>query len=147
MVKNLLLFFFFFTVIFIYAENNFSENEVSFIKNNYKILKKNEFTYKVNYNFKKASFDELSFLGFFTLKLYQFFISSQDKETCIFHPHCSLYAQIAINKYGIVKGGIMSSSRVLRCNGFGGSYYTHIAPDGKIIDPTERNYLWKKLKY
>jgi hypothetical protein len=35
---------------------------------------------------------------------------------CRFYPSCSEYAIQAINKYGIIKGGLMGSWRILRCN-------------------------------
>jgi len=37
---------------------------------------------------------------------------------CRFHPTCSTYGIQAIQKYGIVKGGIKTIWRVLRCNPF-----------------------------
>ncbi len=35
---------------------------------------------------------------------------------CRFYPSCSEYGVQAITKYGIIKGGLMTSWRVLRCN-------------------------------
>lgn len=35
---------------------------------------------------------------------------------CRFYPSCSEYSARAIDKYGIIKGGIKSIWRVLRCN-------------------------------
>lgn len=35
---------------------------------------------------------------------------------CRFYPTCSEYSILAINKYGVIKGGIMSAWRLLRCN-------------------------------
>lgn len=35
---------------------------------------------------------------------------------CKFHPTCGEYAYQAIEKYGIIKGGIKAFWRVLRCN-------------------------------
>lgn len=35
---------------------------------------------------------------------------------CRFYPSCSEYGVQAITKYGIIKGGVMTSWRVLRCN-------------------------------
>ena len=35
---------------------------------------------------------------------------------CRFRPTCSEYSIQAINKYGIIKGGMLSLWRVLRCN-------------------------------
>lgn len=37
---------------------------------------------------------------------------------CRFYPTCSDYAVQAVEKYGVVKGGIKAFWRVLRCNPF-----------------------------
>jgi uncharacterized protein len=37
---------------------------------------------------------------------------------CRFQPTCSEYAIQAINKYGLIRGGIKACWRVLRCNPF-----------------------------
>lgn len=37
---------------------------------------------------------------------------------CRFKPTCSEYAYTAIEKYGIIKGGLMALWRVLRCHPF-----------------------------
>lgn len=35
---------------------------------------------------------------------------------CRFYPSCSEYTIQAIDKYGIIKGGLMGSWRIMRCN-------------------------------
>jgi hypothetical protein len=35
---------------------------------------------------------------------------------CRFHPTCSEYAIQAIEKYGVIKGGLKAAWRVVRCN-------------------------------
>ncbi|MFH1112149.1 MAG: membrane protein insertion efficiency factor YidD [Patescibacteria group bacterium] len=35
---------------------------------------------------------------------------------CRFHPSCSEYTYQAIDKYGVVKGGIISIKRISRCH-------------------------------
>ena len=35
---------------------------------------------------------------------------------CRYHPTCSTYSKQALAKYGVIKGGILSAWRVLRCN-------------------------------
>lgn len=35
---------------------------------------------------------------------------------CRFYPHCSEYGYQAIDKYGVIKGGLMATWRVIRCN-------------------------------
>lgn len=37
---------------------------------------------------------------------------------CRFHPSCSEYSIQAIEKYGILKGGLKACWRILRCNPF-----------------------------
>jgi len=37
---------------------------------------------------------------------------------CRFQPTCSDYAYMAIEKYGVVRGGLMGAWRVARCNPF-----------------------------
>lgn len=39
-------------------------------------------------------------------------------NTCRFYPSCSHYSYQAIYKYGVIRGGIMASWRILRCNPF-----------------------------
>jgi len=50
------------------------------------------------------------------IKFYQRAISPSLPHTCRFYPTCSNYSIEAIKKYGILKGGLMSVWRVLRCN-------------------------------
>lgn len=35
---------------------------------------------------------------------------------CRFYPTCSEYGVVAISKYGVIKGGLMTAWRILRCN-------------------------------
>ncbi|HMB25865.1 MAG TPA: membrane protein insertion efficiency factor YidD [Patescibacteria group bacterium] len=35
---------------------------------------------------------------------------------CRFHPTCSEYGYQAVKKYGVIKGGLKATWRVLRCN-------------------------------
>ena len=37
---------------------------------------------------------------------------------CRFYPSCSEYSIQAISKYGIIKGGLKSAWRIVRCNPF-----------------------------
>lgn len=63
-------------------------------------------------------------LAVIVIKIYQKTISFDHGMLKIFYPHgfcrfnpsCSEYGVQAITKYGIIKGGLMTSWRVLRCN-------------------------------
>jgi uncharacterized protein len=43
---------------------------------------------------------------------------SMPPNSCRFYPTCSHYGYQAIYKYGVIKGSIMATWRVLRCNPF-----------------------------
>jgi putative membrane protein insertion efficiency factor len=49
---------------------------------------------------------------------YRNFISPLTPPSCRYIPTCSEYAVIAIDKYGVKKGGIMAIKRILRCHPF-----------------------------
>jgi hypothetical protein len=53
------------------------------------------------------------------IRLYQMTLSRiLPANTCRFYPSCSHYGYQAIYKYGVVKGGLKATWRVLRCNPF-----------------------------
>lgn len=50
------------------------------------------------------------------IRLYQLTISRGLPEgTCRFYPTCSHYSYEAIAKYGVFRGGFLSTKRILRC--------------------------------
>ena len=54
------------------------------------------------------------------IRLYQKIpISTHSK--CRYTPTCSEYMIIAIERFGVIKGGILGIKRIIRCNPFGGS--------------------------
>jgi putative membrane protein insertion efficiency factor len=48
--------------------------------------------------------------------VYQKLISPMLLPSCRFYPSCSTYARLALKKYGIMKGGILSLMRILKCH-------------------------------
>ena len=53
------------------------------------------------------------------IRFYQKTISrAMPADTCRFYPSCSHYGYQAIYKYGALKGSVMATVRVLRCNPF-----------------------------
>ncbi len=50
------------------------------------------------------------------LRAYMRFISPALPARCRYHPTCSAYAEQAILRYGILRGGILAGWRLLRCN-------------------------------
>jgi len=59
----------------------------------------------------------------FTLPIifYQYIISPMLGPRCRYLPTCSTYCKEAIEKHGILRGILLSSLRILRCNPLGGS--------------------------
>ena len=50
------------------------------------------------------------------IKIYQRFISPFFPSSCKFSPSCSKYGIEALNKYGAIKGSLLTIKRILRCN-------------------------------
>ena len=51
------------------------------------------------------------------IRFYQKFISGPTCH-CRYFPTCSQYGIEAIEKYGVLKGGLLTAWRILRCNPF-----------------------------
>ncbi|WP_198009682.1 membrane protein insertion efficiency factor YidD [Atopobium sp. oral taxon 810] len=54
----------------------------------------------------------------FIIGFYRRFISPLLPDACIYSPTCSEYAMVAIERYGVLKGGWLALRRILRCNPF-----------------------------
>lgn len=52
------------------------------------------------------------------IELYRKFVSPVLPPTCRFHPSCSHYAQEAISRLGLFRGGSLAIWRLLRCHPF-----------------------------
>lgn len=50
------------------------------------------------------------------IRFYSRFVSPALPPRCKYHPSCSAYAVGAIERYGILRGLVLSTWRVLRCN-------------------------------
>lgn len=57
------------------------------------------------------------------IKFYKTAISPHLPRACRYTPTCSVYAQQAIQKHGVIKGVILATKRILKCNPWGGSGY------------------------
>jgi uncharacterized protein len=56
--------------------------------------------------------------GIALIAAYRRFLSPLLPPSCRFTPSCSLYTLQAIEKYGLLKGGLMGARRLLRCHPF-----------------------------
>jgi len=57
-------------------------------------------------------------LGLILVRAYQLLVSPVLGPTCRFEPTCSAYTYQAIDRYGLVKGGLFGLRRILRCHPF-----------------------------
>ncbi|MBW1887403.1 MAG: membrane protein insertion efficiency factor YidD [Deltaproteobacteria bacterium] len=53
-----------------------------------------------------------------TIKGYRKFISPAFPSSCIYNPTCSVYAETAIKRYGVIRGLKLATLRLLRCHPF-----------------------------
>ena len=84
---------------------------------------------KILKNFYQMSKHLLKFwksLFILPIKTYQLIVSPMLPNTCRHLPTCSDYTIEAINTYGVFKGILKGSARILRCNPFGSSGYDPI---------------------
>lgn len=77
---------------------------------------------------------ELKLAAIGLIRLYQKFISSQDKPACNFHPTCSRFGMACIQEYGVLRGILLTADRLLRCNGSQAAHYHKDAVTGKYVD-------------
>jgi putative membrane protein insertion efficiency factor len=65
----------------------------------------------------------MKWLALSLIRLYQRTVSQVLPPSCRFVPSCSEYGHEAIERYGVIRGGIIATWRVLRCNPWGGHGY------------------------
>lgn len=59
-------------------------------------------------------------------------------RVCLYHPSCSQYTYEAIDKHGIIKGGIMGAARIARCNPLARGGYDPV-PDKFSLKPNYKD--------
>jgi len=52
------------------------------------------------------------------LRLYRYLVSPILGAHCRFTPTCSVYAETAVMRYGIMRGGCLAIRRILKCHPF-----------------------------
>jgi putative membrane protein insertion efficiency factor len=80
---------------------------------------------------------ELGLLFKETIGFYQRFISTQDVPSCNFTPTCSQFSLESVNKLGILRGILLTSDRLQRCNSMSKSRYGLDYESGNLKDPVE----------
>ena len=76
----------------------------------------------------------------FLIRFYQVCISPLKQPCCRFTPTCSQYALQAFRKHGPVKGLILTTWRILRCNPWGGSGYDPVPEEFRIFKAGGKRY-------
>jgi uncharacterized protein len=59
----------------------------------------------------------------FVLRCYKRFVSPMLPRACRFVPTCSEYAMEAIDRHGVMHGGLLAAGRLLRCHPFARAGY------------------------
>jgi putative membrane protein insertion efficiency factor len=63
------------------------------------------------------------------LRAYKWAISPLFPPACRYVPTCSEYAMEAVERYGVVRGGVMALTRLLRCHPFVRGGYDPVAKE------------------
>jgi hypothetical protein len=61
-------------------------------------------------------FPEMRKFALGSIRMYRRFISPMLPPSCRYWPSCSEYASQAIQRHGVLKGGLLGVWRIMRCN-------------------------------
>ncbi|MCX8068940.1 MAG: membrane protein insertion efficiency factor YidD [Thermodesulfovibrionales bacterium] len=67
-------------------------------------------------------------IAIFCIKTYRYLLSPLIPQSCRFTPTCSEYSISAIDKFGFIRGTILSIKRILRCNPLSKGGYDPVMP-------------------
>ena len=74
------------------------------------------------------------------IRFFQKYISPLDGPRCVLYPTCSQYGYLAIKKYGVFKGIVMTGDRLIRCNPSRTADHDYQPlPNGRLYDPPAMN--------
>ncbi len=71
------------------------------------------------------------------VRLYQLLISSQDTDVCAYEPSCSRFGMLSMKRFGVLRGFLLTSDRLTRCNTLTDSQHERNSITGKYRDPVE----------
>jgi putative component of membrane protein insertase Oxa1/YidC/SpoIIIJ protein YidD len=111
-------------------------NDVSILKQAFAITPKVRISEQ--HTLSKKNTNELQWVLSGLFLAYKSFFSSQDYQSCSFHPSCSEFGLEAVKKLGVIRGLMCTCDRLTRCNGF--------SPDQYEID-MERRILKDPVKW
>ena len=83
-------------------------------------------------------------IGLLPISMWQRISYNSNYFNCQFYPSCSNYCANAIKQYGIVRGMVIGSERITRCNPFAIYYHMELdrpfyEEDGRLIDFISQN--------
>jgi len=79
-------------------------------------------------------------VGRFVIRLiaaYQRVLSPYMPGACRYEPTCSHYAQDAIERHGLLRGGWLATKRLLRCQPWGGRGYDPVPDRTRVMHTHE----------
>ena len=85
----------------------------------------------------KKSSNELEFSAALLFLGYKEFFSSQDMQSCVFYPSCSVYAIESLNKDPFPLSVFKIFDRLTRCHPLASPKHYHIHDSGQLYDPVK----------
>ncbi|ACR78981.1 MULTISPECIES: membrane protein insertion efficiency factor YidD [Kosmotoga] len=67
------------------------------------------------------------------INFYRKYISPSKPPTCRFTPTCSAYTFEAVQRFGVFKGLLLGTWRILRCNPFNKGGYDPVPEEFKLL--------------
>lgn len=64
----------------------------------------------------------------FLINSYKNYISPLFPPSCRYTPTCSTYAVTALERHGLITGGLLAIKRIFSCNPWGGSGFDPVPP-------------------
>jgi len=72
------------------------------------------------------------------LRAYQWAISPMFPPACRYTPTCSEYAMEAVERFGVLRGGLKAAARLLRCHPFAKGGYDPVVSQRQFLACPER---------
>lgn len=66
--------------------------------------------------------------------LYRYLVSPFLGPNCRYTPTCSEYAQTAVTRFGVFKGGWLAIKRIVSCHPWGNSGYDPVPEEKAVLD-------------
>lgn len=87
--------------------------------------------------FRAKETSELRLVLSAVVRAYQLLISSQDTDACNFEPSCSRFGMLAMQRFGVARGFLLTADRLTRCNGATDRHYERSQQSSKHLDPVD----------